>query len=163
MPNCNINLVLKGKVNTTFNSDRGLDTELLYRASSLKSWYLKSNKNLDKIFQTLSPKEETEQKLKDITSLYNTALKERGINKNVIKVKDDFEEAIGGDDDYAGGKISGTISMSNIVSLIGGKKDLSSAAITAINKGYEEHFRTKKCIELGMADSEIYNPTITTL
>ena len=53
--------------------------------------------------------------------------------------------------------------MSNIVSLIGGKKDLSSAAITAINKGYEEHFRTKKCIELGMADSEIYNPTITAL
>ena len=163
MPNCNINLVLKGKVNTIFNSDRELDAELLRQASSLKNWYLKSNKNLDKIFQTLSTKEETEQKLKDITNLYNTALKERGINKNVIKVKDDFEEAIGGDDDYAGGKISGTISMSNIVSLIGGKKDLSLAAITAINKGYEENFRTKKCIELGMADSEIYNPTITAL
>lgn len=163
MPNCNINLVLKGKVNTTFNSDRELDAELLHRASSLKNLYLKSNKKLDKIFQTLSPQEDAEQKINEITSIYNKALKERGINKSRIKLKDEFEEAIEGDDDYNGGKISGTISMSNIVSLIGGKKDLSEAAITAINKGYEENFRVKKCKELGLEDSEIYNPTITAL
>lgn len=136
--NCNIEITLGNKPTVTVNSDKELDQYLTDHAQSLENWYLKTDGKLDKMFQELTPQEETMQKLSEMEREINKLVRKYGkkkVSETTEIIDDESAERL----DF--GNIA--IGVTKVLELIGNKKDLEKEAISGMNTFWENSFRLK--------------------
>jgi len=144
--NCNIEITLGKAGPVIVNSDKELDQFLADHAPSLESWYLKTEGKLDKMFQELTPQEETMQKLSEMEREINKLVRKYGKKKVVEEteiIDDEPTERL----DF--GNVA--IGVTKVLELIGNRKDLQKEAITGMDsKRGEEPFRMKMAKEYSL-------------